>query len=48
MSSFQRGLNLGRHSQAANPAEPDPGNGVHQSWQARGEWPNDHTAEDSR
>ena len=48
MSSFQRGLNLGRHSQAANPAEPDPGNGVHQSWQARGEWPNDQTAEDSR
>jgi signal transduction histidine kinase len=50
MSSFQRGLSLGRHSRAAGPGEQAPADYdvTQNSWSAPGEWPNDHTAEDSR
>ena len=50
MSSFQRGLSLGRHTRRTGPGEQDPGeyDGGPQSWQATGEWPNDQTAEGSR
>jgi signal transduction histidine kinase len=50
MSSFQRGLSLGRHTRLADPGETDPGDygAVRHSWPANGEWPNDQTAEGSR
>jgi signal transduction histidine kinase len=50
MSSFQRGLNLGRHTRLADPGEQDPGDygAVRHSWPANGEWPDDQTAEGSR
>jgi hypothetical protein len=50
MSSFQRGLSLGRHSRHAGSGEPDPAeyDVVGHSWQANGQWPNDQTTEDSR
>jgi signal transduction histidine kinase len=50
MSSFQRGLSLGRHTRRTGPGEQDPGeyDGGPHSWQAGGEWPNDQTAEGSR